>query len=83
MKLSMVGQEKGDLLIQVAACAGLTVCTMLNTNFNPYFCGRTVLLVEEMGEARENNQPFVSHRITLITLSTPHNVWESHNFICR
>jgi hypothetical protein len=25
MKCSMTGQEKGDLLIQVTACAGLTV----------------------------------------------------------
>ena len=26
MKLSMTGEEKCDLLIQVTACAGLTVC---------------------------------------------------------
>jgi hypothetical protein len=28
MKLSMTGQEKGDLLIQVTALAGLTVLTL-------------------------------------------------------
>jgi len=31
MKFSMIGAEKGDRLIQVTACAGLTVCTFLQT----------------------------------------------------
>jgi len=31
MKFSMIGPEKGDCLIQMTTCAGLTVCTFLQT----------------------------------------------------
>ena len=30
MKFSMTGQERGDVIIQMTTCVGLTVCTSYN-----------------------------------------------------